>query len=183
MDAVLFRPMKLRAVACCLFFATSVIALGCSSKEESPPAEECPAGYDADEEEVQPKFSDIQSKIMEHSCSFVKSCHGEAKDGNLFLGHRTFTSHEYWEQLIDVPGTEAPDARRVVPFKPEQSLLYAKLTGDFSQVACNECKPRFDDDPECDSPCGDLMPHAGCPLSSRRVEVIRQWIADGAKDD
>jgi hypothetical protein len=51
----------------------------------------------------------------------------------------------------------------VVPGHPEQSLLLQKVT-----------------DPP---PCGNRMPLGGTPFNADQLEMIRSWIADGAKND
>lgn len=51
----------------------------------------------------------------------------------------------------------------VVPGKPEESLLYTKLTA----------KP----------PCGARMPFGGGALPDAQIEMVRSWIAAGASDD
>jgi hypothetical protein len=58
---------------------------------------------------------------------------------------------------------------RVVPGDPENSLLYLKLANR--------------------APCGSGMPVAGPPremsglFNARQLEVVRSWIAAGAKKD
>ena len=52
--------------------------------------------------------------------------------------------------------------KRVVPGKPDESLLYLKL--------------------DINAPCGQQMPPGGTPTQELRDEV-RDWIANGAKDD
>jgi hypothetical protein len=51
---------------------------------------------------------------------------------------------------------------RVVPGDPDKSLLYLKLAGH--------------------PPCGDPMPATGA-LDAAKVEIVRSWIAAGAKKD
>jgi len=52
--------------------------------------------------------------------------------------------------------------KRVVPGKPDESLLYLKL--------------------DINAPCGQQMPPGGTLTQELRDEV-RDWIANGAKDD
>jgi hypothetical protein len=51
----------------------------------------------------------------------------------------------------------------VVPFQPDMSLFYQKLLPT--------------------PPCGTRMPNGGTAFSSEQLEMVRSWIAAGAKDD
>jgi hypothetical protein len=51
----------------------------------------------------------------------------------------------------------------VVPGDPSTSLFYLKLTAS--------------------PPCGDRMPQGGSPLTDVQLEMVRSWIAAGAKND
>ena len=59
----------------------------------------------------------------------------------------------------------------IVPGKPDESLMYTLLKGPVTTPDGDEVEP---------------MPKPGpgrefTPLSAERIEVIRRWIADGAK--
>jgi hypothetical protein len=65
--------------------------------------------------------------------------------------------------LVDVASTEVPSILRVAPGDPDNSYLIQKLEGTAS--------------------VGDQMPLGGPPLPQASIDVIRQWISDGAIDD
>lgn len=95
-------------------------------------------------------------------CSF---CHGlppnEKSNGKLSVG----TDHaSAYAALVGPSSVSLKCSGRpfVVPGSPDESLLLLKVTTP---------------------PCGDHMPLGGSPLTGEQVEMIRSWIAAGAKDD
>jgi hypothetical protein len=65
--------------------------------------------------------------------------------------------------LVNVPSAENGAVLRVEPGNPNNSYLIQKLEGTAS--------------------VGDRMPLGGPPLAQATIDVIRQWIIDGAIDD
>ena len=65
--------------------------------------------------------------------------------------------------LVNVASTEVPSILRVAPSDPDNSYLIQKLEGTAS--------------------VGEQMPFGGTPLPQASIDVIRQWIIDGAIDD
>lgn len=65
--------------------------------------------------------------------------------------------------LVNVPSMEVPDILRVAPGDPDNSYLIQKLEGTAA--------------------VGVQMPPGGTPLEQTTIDVIRQWITDGALDD
>jgi YVTN family beta-propeller protein len=59
---------------------------------------------------------------------------------------------------VDVYGGES-----VIPYHPEQSLLYNLITGNVTDSSL-------------------IMPSQNAPLSNEDIQAIKDWIADGAKD-
>ena len=105
-------------------------------------------------------LDEIQQTIFTPSCAML-SCHdAQSKTGNL-----TLTAGASYGQLVNV----APDvltARdagllRVDPGHPENSFLLLKLTG-----------PPLGE--------GSPMPLTGAPLSADEIQLIRDWILQGA---
>lgn len=99
-------------------------------------------------------LSKIESDIFAKSCAQT-SCHkGASSAGNLNLEGKTHA------KLVNVNATVQGEVL-VVPGKPESSWLMKKLqpTGAIS-----------------------LMP-PGEALDGARLEMVRSWIAAGAKDD
>jgi hypothetical protein len=65
--------------------------------------------------------------------------------------------------LVNVPSTENNAVLRVAPNDPDNSYLIQKLEGTAS--------------------VGAQMPLNGTPLDQAAIDVIRQWVIDGAIDD
>jgi hypothetical protein len=85
------------------------------------------------------------------------------------------TSDNAYAALLGDAGTGAPAAgtacggkglTRVVPGNPAESLLYNKLNAKTTGKA---------------APCGNPMPASGAALPTASINVISQWIMEGAK--
>jgi outer membrane protein assembly factor BamB len=121
----------------------------------------------------EPKWGAIYDEIIVASgCSGAALCHG----GTMGLGGLSFISKEAsYAALVNVeamgtnldddmatPNCKDTDAVRVVPGKPDESLLLQKVSDTQT--------------------CGDSMPPGG-KLNDRQIAQIRTWIQDGAKDN
>jgi hypothetical protein len=121
-----------------------------------------PTGADGD----QTSFTRLQSQVLEPSCAF-SACHapGNSSGSNLVL-----TGSGVHGALVNAQPTNAnaraDGLRRVVPGKPDSSLLWHKVNG---HVASHHARDY-----------GAAMPSAGAALSAGQLEYIRQWIASGA---
>jgi hypothetical protein len=105
-----------------------------------------------------PNFSEIQAELFTPTCA-VSGCHtGPAAPQGLRLDEANS-----YGLLVDVASTEAPSILRVAPGDPDNSYLIQKLEGTAS--------------------VGDRMPLGGPFLPQANIDVIRQWIIDGALDD
>lgn len=112
------------------------------------------------------KFSEIYPLIFplqtKGQCSF---CHGlppnDKSNGLLSTGMDRAAAYQ---ALVSQTSTSSKCGGRsyVVPGKPDESLLLLKLTA---------------------ATCGDRMPLGGDPLTANQLEMVRSWIASGAKDD
>ena len=103
-----------------------------------------------------PVFSEIQEAVFTPICT---ACHaGPAAPQGLQLDE-----DNSYAMLVDVPSTEVPSILRVAPGDPDNSYLIQKLEGTAS--------------------VGDRMPLNQPPLDQADIDVIRQWITDGAVDD
>jgi hypothetical protein len=105
-----------------------------------------------------PTFDAILTEIFEPTCAGA-FCHIDAE-----LGFEVAGADRTYETLMEVTHRDgecgATGLRRVVPGKPEESLLWLKLT---------------------DPPCGRKMPLLFNPnLDPRELEQIRLWIMRGA---
>ena len=103
-------------------------------------------------------FSEIQAEVFTPTCA-VSGCH---TGGAAPQGLRLDEANSYG-LLVNVASTEAPSILRVAPGDPDNSYLIQKLEGTAS--------------------VGEQMPLGGTPLPQASIDVIRQWIVDGATDD
>ncbi|MGH8237059.1 MAG: hypothetical protein ACREXP_08555 [Steroidobacteraceae bacterium] len=111
-----------------------------------------PAG-DA-EQPLLPQFASIQSQVFTPICT---ACHAGA---GAPLGLRLDEGAAF-AMLVNAPSTEVPTLRRVEPGNPGASYLIQKLEGTAA--------------------VGGRMPLNAPPLPAQTIQVIRQWIADGAQ--
>lgn len=105
-----------------------------------------------------PNFSEIQANIIEPNCA-TTGCHfGAAAPQGLRLD-----SVNSYGMLVGVASTQSSSVLRVSPGNPNNSYLVQKLEGSAS--------------------VGAQMPLGAPPLPQASIDVIRQWISDGAIDD
>jgi len=107
-----------------------------------------------------PTLDSIQANVFTPTCA-VSGCHGGAgAQQGLQLDPGVSAS-----KLINVPSPRDPNLIRVKPGDPDNSFIIQKLEGK-----------RFDGLPIL----GAQMPDGGTPLQQSTIDVIRQWIANGA---
>jgi cytochrome c5 len=103
---------------------------------------------------LEPSFDSIQANIFEQVC---EHCHAGA---NAPAGLRLDAANSY-AMLVGVASVQRPSTLRVAPGDPNNSYLIQKLEGT--------------------APVGERMP-AGLPaLPQNDINVVRQWISDGAQ--
>jgi hypothetical protein len=90
------------------------------------------------------------------------SCHLTGDE----LGGLALHPKAAYGNLVGVPSRQSP-LKRVEPGHPEASYLYLKLT-DAHLDAGGE---------------GEPMPLGAWPLDEDQLELVRRWIADGAKPE
>ena len=103
-------------------------------------------------------FSEIQANVFTPTCA-VSGCHAGAGAPQ---GLRLDAATSY-ALLVSVFSTENGTVMRVNPGNPNDSYLIQKLEGNAS--------------------VGGQMPLGRTPLTQVTIDVIRQWITDGAIDD
>ena len=103
-----------------------------------------------------PTLASIQDNVFTVTCA-VSRCHTGAGAPYGLQLDRGFSAGN----LIDVPSPRDPNLIRVVPRDPDASFLIQKLQG-------------------ADGLLGDRMPDGGPYLTTATINVIRQWIQDGA---
>jgi hypothetical protein len=103
-------------------------------------------------------FSSIQANVFTPSCA-TAGCHQGASAPQ---GLRLEEALSY-AMLVNVASSEDPGVLRIAPGNPGASYLVQKLEGSAS--------------------VGAQMPLNAAPLPQATIDVIRQWITDGAVDD
>lgn len=103
-------------------------------------------------------FSEIQANIFVPNCA-TTGCHLGAGAPQ---GLRLDDANSYG-MLVGVPSSESSSTLRVAPGDPGNSYLIQKLEGSAS--------------------VGAQMPLGAPALEQASIDVIRQWISDGAIDD
>ena len=104
---------------------------------------------------LQPTLASIQDNVFTVTCA-VPGCHGGAGAQQGLRLDPGFSAGN----LINVPSPRDPNLIRVVPGDPDASFIIQKLQGTQT--------------------LGDRMPDGGPYLTTATVNVIRQWILDGA---
>jgi hypothetical protein len=105
----------------------------------------------------EPTFQNVQSTIFTPSCA-ITNCHvgGAAAPFGLDL-----SAGASYANLVNVASAEAPGFDRVEPGVSQDSYLYMKVVDD----------PRI---------TGDPMPALGPPLSAQKLQLLADWIGQGA---
>lgn len=101
-----------------------------------------------------PTFESIQQNVFTPICT---GCHAGAQAP---VGLRLDEASSY-AMLVNAPSGEVPSLARVSPGNPDESYLIQKLQGSAA--------------------VGGRMPLGGPPLPQETIDVIRQWITDGAQ--
>jgi len=105
-----------------------------------------------------PTLTQLQDQIFTPRCAFV-GCHGPFPNlGLVLLRGQSYSS------LVNVTSAELAPMKRVLPGQPNNSYIVLKLQGD----------PRI---------TGERMPYGGPYLSASDIQMVRDWIAAGAKND
>lgn len=128
-----------------------------------------PASFDAKAPAV--SFSKDVMPIFKQSCAF-STCHGSnVGDANgVYLGDDAPRAHA---AVLGVAASELPSMAFVVAGDPSASYLMRKMDG--SQCAL---------DAQCaGGSCQMSMPRGEDPLPVETRDVVRRWIAQGAKND
>jgi outer membrane protein assembly factor BamB len=145
-----------------------VVCFGVGDREDPTQEEEEPGTTEP--EPAADTFTAVFNDVIAGAgCAGSPLCHaGEA--GKLTMKDKAST----YEALVgmpalgeNAPGSDSPNCSesgliRVVPGKPDESLLVMKL--------------------EATQPCGDQMP-IGNKLSDERISQVRAWIEHGAQDN
>ena len=144
-------------------------------------------GYDGfDKESPTVTFKTDVLPILRNSCGVSASCHGSETPptpAQHYFGPAKSDPDPTADQIaliLESVGKASemnPDMKIIEASKPEASFLMYKLDMPVGGPACSDLTC------ESDKSCGSEMPQGGpqLPLDSRNV--IRRWIAQGAKND
>ncbi len=103
-----------------------------------------------------PTFQDVQASIFTPHCA-LSGCHvSPGAPFNLDL-----SAGAAYGNVLNVSSAELPAFDRIEPSLAQDSYLYMKVSGD----------PRI---------LGDPMPALGPPLSAQKLQLLADWIAQGA---
>ena len=127
-----------------------------------------PASFNAQSPIV--SFARDVMPMFAQSCAFT-SCHGSPGNPNgVFLGGNDPT--KVHRAIVDVRSSKLVTMSYVKPNEPRESFLLRKL--DASHCVLNA---------QCAGNCGQSMPQNDDTLPIERRDVVRRWIAQGAKND
>ncbi len=104
-----------------------------------------------------PSFAGEIQPIFTSRCA-TQACHGAAEQAGLKL-----TAGDARDELVDVPSTSEPAFLRVATDDADTSYVVIKLEGNQN--------------------VGARMPATGQPLDADDIQLIRNWIDEGAKDN
>lgn len=106
---------------------------------------------------IQPTLQSIQDNLFTPTCS---GCHTGPSGGNLPAGLDLTSVAMSFADLVNVASSQVPALDRVTPNDPDNSYLIQKLEGTAA--------------------VGGRMPAFSPPLDQATIEVIRDWISNGA---
>lgn len=132
---------------------------GTASSSSNSSASSASSSSSSSSAALEPTYSSIQAQVFSVSCA-VSGCHTGANPPQGL----NLESDQSYGLLVDVAANEVGSLDRVEPGDPNNSYLIHKLEGSAA--------------------VGARMPADGPPyLTESQIEVIRQWISDGALDD
>jgi hypothetical protein len=160
---------RLRAVLAGTAIAVlCAVLVACSSDSSGDDSAGAAGGGMAGNAAPAAKFSEIYAMMFPMATNArCDACHSmpanDIANGNLEMGTTQMSAY------MALVGQTSKSSRcmsktLVVPGQPEMSLLYQKLSS-------------------ATPPCGSRMPLGGTAFSDAQLEMIRSWIAAGAKND
>lgn len=108
------------------------------------------------DQKLEPAFTSISKNIFIKKCSLY-TCHSSAffkNSGNLDLSDKNT-----YLNLINVPSSTYPEIVRILPGKPDESLIMQRLEGKIIIS----------------------VPLERSCVTKKEIEIIREWIKNGAK--
>jgi hypothetical protein len=106
-------------------------------------------------------FTAVQQSVFSQSCA-VSGCHvGSSAPEGLDL-----SAGNAYASLVGVASAQVPTLQRVRASAPDSSYIIDKITGSARM-----------------KPGTSRMPLGRAPLSSDQIDLVRRWIAAGARND
>ncbi|KYF82925.1 hypothetical protein BE17_38650 [Sorangium cellulosum] len=120
-------------------------------------------------------FHERVRPILESATNLCTGCHAEVgANAKLTLGGHV-SSRKIVDGLVNKPSTGGGQYKLVVPGDPDHSWLYLKASGRAETAGCQQSSTAL-----CIT--GVMPPSTGGPtVSPAQLEVLRQWILDGAE--
>jgi hypothetical protein len=177
-------PFSLLSVA--LTLGASTTLSGCGGGETTGGDGACfdYAKFDGTKEAVHFKADVLP--IFRTSCGLSTSCHGAESPSapeQHFLGPKNSEDvtdmqiQAIFDQSVGKASVMNSDMQVINPGKPAESFLMYKLDAPVDGDFCGDLTCAGD------KSCGDEMPQGGPQLPADKRDVIRRWIAQGAKND
>lgn len=104
--------------------------------------------------------ADVQP-LLNGSCA-SSNCHGS--NANPSQKPMVLQTGEAYDAIVGISSAQLPAMPRITPGEPNQSYLIHKLQGTHGGVGG----------------AGSRMPLGQPPLSQSIIDLVRQWVADGA---
>lgn len=158
--------------------ALALAGVGCGGDEGTEGDDTC-YDYSGFSAGADVSFKTDVLPIFRNSCGLSTACHGNPSGPTEqpYLGPAmgpAITDMEIMAIFTDnvgVASAKAPSMKIVDPGSPQTSFLMAKVD---DKLTCSTVK--------CDTTCGTSMPQ-GAPLPEDKRDIIRRWIAQGAKNN
>jgi hypothetical protein len=158
--------------AVCGITAFGVLGFGCSSPAPSPNS-----------------FTNVYSQVLATSCT-SDYCHNHGvilKWSNLDLSSQTLAYWSLYDHLAEGPVCSTSLGKRVVPYQPEESLLYQKVAPSYwAPGMIPPCGAQMPADPNQMWPSGAAIQQvvfSGTPLTDQQQQLIYNWIKEGAQNN
>jgi hypothetical protein len=164
--------------AVCGITASAILGFGCSSPAPSPNS-----------------FTNVYAKVLAKDapgggCT-NDYCHGYGVNrawSNLDLSSQTIAYWSLVDHLSEGPDCFSLLGKRVVPGKPDESLLVQKVDPSFwaPDAGSPPCGAEMPADPNKLWPSGTAIQatvFTGTPPTQDQIDLIRNWIADGAQNN
>ncbi|MCJ8319266.1 MAG: CHRD domain-containing protein [Colwellia sp.] len=103
-------------------------------------------------------LTQLKTQIFSPNCA-VSGCHAGASPQQ----GMNLSASQIFSNIVNVTSSEAPNLMRVTPGDPDNSYLIQKVEGTAS--------------------VGARMPLGQAALTNAEIDMIRQWILDGAQDN